>query len=155
MMLASLCCAALAACGTGQDGPPPPVSVPVVEVQATTVALDAPKYHVAGGSLPVTVTITANVAQEIPAWALGWSAFGVDGKALGERAKGMLALTAGQSIATTVDLGPYLPEDASGTLELSYDALTGASTSITMFERAARTSTSCRATWPSSASTRS
>ena len=139
MMLASLCCAALATFAGGQTEPPPPVSVPVAVVQATTVELEAPKYHVGGGaSMPVTVTITANEATEIPAWALGWNAFRVGGKALGKRPKGMLALTAGQTISTTIDLGEHLPANVKGVLELEYDALNGAKASITMFERAAK-----------------
>jgi peptidyl-prolyl cis-trans isomerase B (cyclophilin B) len=138
MILASLCCAALASCSAGQDSPPPPITVPAAEVQETTIVLEAPKYHVAGESMPVTVTITANVAQEIPSWALGWNAFSVDGKDLGKRQRGTLAMSAGQSISTTIDIGSHLPADAKDTIELSYDALTGASQTITMFKRAAK-----------------
>tara|TARA_R110002126_G_scaffold75704_1_gene188821 strand:- start:8440 stop:9393 length:954 start_codon:yes stop_codon:yes gene_type:complete len=138
MILASLCCAALVSFGAGQNDPPPPVSVPVAVVQATTVALTAPTYHVAGGSMPVTVTITANEAVEIPSWALSSNAFSVGGKDLGKRPRGTLAMTAGQTISTTIDIGAHLPGNAKGVLELKYDALDGATASVTMFERAAK-----------------
>ncbi len=65
--------------------------------------------YIAGGAFEVTVSVDADgTGTDVPSWLLNSTAFKVDGKALGKRAKGTLTLEAGTNLTSTFDLGPAL-----------------------------------------------
>ncbi len=65
----------------------------------------ASELWVSDAEFEVSLTITAPAdGMQLPLWALTGAAFDVNGKALGERPKGMIALAPGQVVETRFDL---------------------------------------------------
>ena len=75
-----------------------------------TTAWEGGGTYIAGGAYEVTVSVDVSMdeAADVPSWALNSSAFKLNGKALGKRAKGTLALDPGAHLTATFDLGPAL-----------------------------------------------
>jgi cyclophilin family peptidyl-prolyl cis-trans isomerase len=92
---------------------------------APSVSWKAPSSYVQGLAYEVELQITAPPGgAEIDAWMLTPGAFTVDGKPLGERKKGKLALPAGFTVSGRVDLGAVLEGDGEFTLGYAGDEAT-------------------------------
>ncbi len=71
-------------------------------------AWDAPGVYIAGSSFDVTLTISAPLGGEIPAWHLSPAAFELGKKSLGKRGKSSIELAKGAQLTLTYDLGPAI-----------------------------------------------
>jgi peptidyl-prolyl cis-trans isomerase B (cyclophilin B) len=73
------------------------------------VRWEASELWIAGAAFEVSLSITAPAdGMQLPLWALTGAAFDVNGKALGERPKGMIALAPGQVVETRFDLTAHI-----------------------------------------------
>ena len=90
------------------------------------VTWQASDLWIAGAPFEVSLNIIAPAdGMQVPLWALTPAAFDVDGKALGKRPKGMIALAPGQVVETRFDLTAAIAGVApKGTFALAC-ALTG------------------------------
>lgn len=87
------------------------------------IAWSSKGSYIPGAAFEVSLTYTAGgEAVEIDTWRLGPAAFSVNGKQLGERAKGSMNLPAGGDLQLKFDLGPALAEvKIDGTFKLSLE----------------------------------
>ena len=90
----------------------------------TVTEWDAPGAYIAGSPFDVTVTISAPLGGEIPAWHLSPAAFELGKKSLGKRGKSAIDLAKGAQLILTYDLGPAIEAagggSGGGALSLSF-----------------------------------
>jgi peptidyl-prolyl cis-trans isomerase B (cyclophilin B) len=79
-----------------------------------TVKWSAPGTYIKGAPYQVKVELSASTADELPVWMAEPAGFSINGKPIGKRSSGKLALAAGAKLTLEFDLAPALAEAAEG-----------------------------------------